>query len=54
MLYQNLDGKPQAQLRLSVLATAIASITSMSAFAASEPQTKIMETVVVTGSVIGN
>ncbi|MEF1338755.1 TonB-dependent siderophore receptor, partial [Vibrio rotiferianus] len=50
----NLDGKPQAQLRLSVLATAIASITSMSAFAASEPQTKIMETVVVTGSVIGN
>lgn len=54
MLYQNLDGKPQAQLRISVLATAIASITSMSAFAASEPQTKIMETVVVTGSVIGN
>ncbi|MFN1649829.1 TonB-dependent receptor family protein [Vibrio rotiferianus] len=54
MLYQNLDGKPQTQLRLSVLATAIASITSMSAFAASEPQTKIMETVVVTGSVIGN
>ncbi|CAH1563068.1 TonB-dependent receptor family protein [Vibrio rotiferianus] len=54
MLYQNLDGKPQAQLCLSVLATAIASITSMSAFAASESQTKIMETVVVTGSVIGN
>ncbi|MGR5231519.1 TonB-dependent receptor family protein [Vibrio rotiferianus] len=54
MLYQNLDGKPQAQLHLSVLATAIASITSMSAFAASEPQTTIMETVVVTGSVIGN
>ncbi|MGR5210830.1 TonB-dependent receptor family protein [Vibrio rotiferianus] len=54
MLYQNLDGKPQAQLHLSVLATAIASITSMSALAASETQTTIMETVVVTGSVIGN
>ena len=66
MPYQNLDGKPQlqkqpqaliqkkAQLRLSVLATAIASVTSMSAFAASDPQTTTMETVVVTGSLIGN
>ncbi|MGF1752789.1 TonB-dependent siderophore receptor [Vibrio makurazakiensis] len=52
MFYQNLDGKPQ--LRLSVLATAIASVTSMSAFATSEPQTTTMETVVVTASLIGN
>uniref|UniRef100_UPI000A8C4125 TonB-dependent receptor plug domain-containing protein n=1 Tax=Vibrio harveyi TaxID=669 RepID=UPI000A8C4125 len=54
MLYQNMDGNPQAKLRLSVLATAIASVTSMNAFAASEPQTTTMETVVVTASVIGN
>ncbi len=54
MLYQNMDGNPQAKLRLSVLATAIASVTSINAFAASEPQTTTMETVVVTASVIGN
>ncbi|WCP67494.1 TonB-dependent siderophore receptor [Vibrio tubiashii] len=54
MLYQNMDGSPQAKLRLSALATAIASLTSMNAFAASEPQSTAMETVVVTASVIGN
>ena len=42
MLYQNMDGNPQAKLRLSVLATAIASVTSMNALAASEPQTTTM------------
>ncbi len=58
MPYQNLDGKPCTQshqkLRLSALAMAIASVTSMGAFAASDPQTTTMETVVVTGSLIGN
>jgi Fe(3+) dicitrate transport protein len=58
MFYQNLDGNPSSQshqkLRLSSLALAIASATSMSAFAASEPQSTTMETVVVTGSIIGN
>lgn len=58
MPYQNLDGNPCAQsnkkLRLSALAIAITSVTSMSALAASEAQTTTMETVVVTGSLIGN
>lgn len=58
MTYQNLDGNPCTQshkkLRLSALSMAIASVTSMGAFAASEPQTTTMETVVVTGSLIGN
>lgn len=58
MRYQNLDGKsctqPHKKLRLSALAMAIASVTSMSVFAASDPQTTTMETVVVTGSLIGN
>ncbi|MFM2627437.1 TonB-dependent siderophore receptor [Vibrio chagasii] len=58
MPYQNLDGNPCTQshkkLRLSALSMAIASVTSMGAFAASEPQTTTMETVVVTGSLIGN
>ncbi|CAH7217875.1 Vibrioferrin receptor PvuA [Vibrio chagasii] len=58
MPYQNLDGNPCAQshkkLRLSALAIAITSVTSMSVLAASEAQTTTMETVVVTGSLIGN
>lgn len=58
MPYQNLDGNPCTQsnkkLRLSALAIAITSVTSMSALAASEAQTTTMETVVVTGSLIGN
>ncbi|MEZ8972829.1 TonB-dependent receptor family protein [Vibrio cyclitrophicus] len=58
MRYQNLDGKsctqPHKKLRLSALAMAISSVTSMSVFAASDPQTTTMETVVVTGSLIGN
>ncbi|EDK28695.1 ferric vibrioferrin receptor [Vibrionales bacterium SWAT-3] len=58
MPYQNLDGNPCAQshkkLRLSALAIAITSVTSMSVLAASEAQKTTMETVVVTGSLIGN
>lgn len=66
MLYQNLDGNPQMKLdknaqtqahqklRLSVLAVAIASVTSTNVFAANEAETTTMETVVVTGSIIGN
>ncbi|HHF2996721.1 TPA: TonB-dependent receptor family protein [Vibrio diabolicus] len=60
MSYQNLDGKVRVRAGLSttysVLAIAIASATSMSALAASakKEQTTAMETVVVTGSVIGN
>lgn len=58
MPYQNLDGNPCTQshkkLRLSALSMAIASVTSMGALAASEAQTTTMETVVVTGSWIGN
>lgn len=52
MLFHNFDSKPQ--LHLSVLAAAITSMTSMNAFAASEPQTTTMETIVVTASLIGN
>ena len=47
-------GYRQSKSCLSVLAMAIASVTSMSAFAASDPQTTTMEKVVVTGSLIGN
>lgn len=60
MSYQNLDGKVRVRAGLSttysVLAIAIASATSMSAVAApaKKEQTTAMETVVVTGSVIGN
>lgn len=66
MLYQNLDGNPQMKLdknaqtqahqklRLSVLAVAVASVTSTNVFAANESETTTMETVVVTGSIIGN
>ncbi|MEZ8824402.1 TonB-dependent receptor family protein [Vibrio amylolyticus] len=60
MLYQNLDGKYQTQiqkhahLRLSLLATAIASVTSFNTFASDEHQTTTMETVVVTASLIGH
>lgn len=58
MPYQNLDGNPCTQshkkLRLSALSMAIASVTSMGVLAASEPQTTTMETVIVTGSLIGN
>ncbi|CAM3597014.1 TonB-dependent receptor family protein [Vibrio aquimaris] len=62
MFNQNLDSKPQTSLlkqaqqtlRLSVLATAIASMTSMSAIAANDTQTSEVETLVVTGSMIGH
>ncbi|HHF3093610.1 TPA: TonB-dependent siderophore vibrioferrin receptor PvuA [Vibrio diabolicus] len=60
MSYQNLDGKVRVRAGLSttysVLAIAIASATSMSAVAApaAKNETTVMETVVVTGSVIGN
>ncbi|MYM58058.1 TonB-dependent siderophore receptor [Vibrio sp. OCN044] len=62
MFNQNLDSKPQTSLpkqaqqtlRLSVLATAIASVTSMSAIAASDTQTSEVETLVVKGSLIGH
>lgn len=62
MFHQNLDSKPdipapkqtQRTLHLSVLATAIASVTSMSAIAANDTQTTTMETLVVTGSLIGH
>ena len=47
-------GYRQSKLCLSVLAMAIASVTSMSAFAASDPQMNTMETVIVAGSLIGN
>lgn len=58
MYCQNLHSYSQlqklAQLPLSIVAMAIASVTSMGAFAASEPQKTSIETIVVTGNVIGN